>query len=225
MTLFDEISALDLPLDEKLELLAQRSFAADPAGAAAQAEVVQRLVRADAGSRAPRIGDTAPAFALPDESGRIRRIGEFLSEGPLVMSFNRGHWCSYCRLELLSLNAELRHIRARGGALVSIMPDLAVQTRSLSDRLKLDFPVLTDLDNGYALRMGLLVSLGPAVSALMLRAGKHLGRFQGNAGWFVPIPATYLIAPDGRVAAAHVDADFRRRMAISEIREALDRLC
>lgn len=224
MSLFDEISSLNLPLHEKMEIYARQFLTAKPEVAQAHAEVVERLVRADAGSHALTPGDTAPAFVLPDETGRLHRLDDLLQRGPLVASFNRGHWCSYCRLELLSLNSELPNIRVRGGSVVSIMPDLPAQTRPLAERFRLDFPILTDLDNGYALQMGLLVSLGPAVSELMRRAGHDLAGSRGNAGWFVPIPATYVIAPDRRIVAAHVDADFRRRMPISAIRSALDSL-
>jgi len=224
MSILDEISSLNLPLRDKLELLATRSLAERPELARANAEVVDRLIRAEAGARALNVGDRAPDFVLPDETGRLRRMEDLLARGALVASFNRGHWCSYCRLELLSLNSELESIRARGGALVSIMPDPARHTRPLAERFRLNFPILTDLDNGYALRMGLLVSLGPAVSELMLRAGHDLAGARGGGGWFVPIPATYVIARDRRIVAAHVDADFRRRMPSGAIRSALDSL-
>jgi peroxiredoxin len=47
--------------------------------------------------------------------------------------------------------------------------------------------------------------------------GLHLDSIQGNDGWFVPLPATFVIAPDGTVASRHVDPDFRLRMEIDEI--------
>ncbi|MGW4026309.1 peroxiredoxin, partial [Streptomyces sp. NPDC005009] len=32
-------------------------------------------------------GDTAPDFALPDETGTVRRLSELLIEGPVVLFF------------------------------------------------------------------------------------------------------------------------------------------
>ena len=37
----------------------------------------------------------------------------------------------------------------------------------------------------------------------------------------LPIPATFVVAPDGYVNARFIDPDFRRRMAVEELLEAL----
>ena len=47
-----------------------------------------------------------------------------------------------------------------------------------------------------------------------------LAQFQGNGGWFLPIPAT-LVVGDGRVKARFVDPDFRHRMRAEDIVEAV----
>lgn len=51
--------------------------------------------------------------------------------------------------------------------------------------------------------------------------GLDLAFFQGNPSWLVPIPATYVVASDGRIVSSYVDADFRRRMEPEEILAAL----
>ena len=42
--------------------------------------------------RALKIGDTAPAWQLPDSRGAILRSHELLAKGPLVLTFFRGVW-------------------------------------------------------------------------------------------------------------------------------------
>jgi peroxiredoxin len=49
----------------------------------------------------------------------------------------------------------------------------------------------------------------------------RLDEFQGNDGWFLPVPATFVAGQDGRVLARYVDADFRKRMEVDEILTAL----
>jgi peroxiredoxin len=44
---------------------------------------------------------------------------------------------------------------------------------------------------------------------------------QGHGGWLLPIPATLVIGRDGRVKARFVDPDFRHRMGIGDILNAL----
>jgi hypothetical protein len=39
-----------------------------------------------------RVGDRAPALALPDAFGQIVRSEDLLAKGPLVLSFFRGAW-------------------------------------------------------------------------------------------------------------------------------------
>lgn len=224
MSDFDDVRCLDAPLADKLEAYSARLVMANPTISSAYSDLVQRLMNAGAGRAALAVGDEMPSFALPDSAGNIRRLERFLENGPLVISFNRGHWCSYCRLELLALNEIVPPIAEFGASLVSIMPETATLTRQLRERFSLGFPILTDIDNGFALRSNLMIALGPAVADLLKKSGNDLASFQGNDAWFVPIPATYVVSRDGIIAAAHVDPDFRRRMSPQAILRALETL-
>ena len=51
--------------------------------------------------------------------------------------------------------------------------------------------------------------------------GIDLAHFQGNGGWFLPVPATLVVGRDGRVKARFVDPDFRHRMRTEDIVEAV----
>jgi len=224
MSDFDDIRCLDAPLAIKLEAYAERQIVTNPIISEAYSDLVERLTHAGAGEQALGVGDRLPSFALPDSLGHVRRLEDFLSDGPLVLSFNRGHWCSFCRLELLSLNDNVQQIEGHHASLISIMPERATHTLQLQNNLSLNFPILTDIDNGYALQLGLMIALGQAISDLFRERGNDITRFQGNDAWFVPIPATYVIAPDGIITAAYVDPDFRRRMPTSDILSALNNL-
>ena len=75
--------------------------------------------------------------------------------------------------------------------------------------------------NAYALSLGLALWLGERIAQLMQGRGHRLSEYQGNDGWFVPLPATFVVGTNGRVLARHVDAEFHQRMEIAEILEAL----
>ena len=83
------------------------------------------------------------------------------------------------------------------------------------------FRVLTDLDNGYAMSLNLAIWVGPDLERLLSSFGRPLPDYQGNEAWMLPIPATFVVGTDGRVAARFVDPDFRRRMSIEELLAAL----
>jgi peroxiredoxin len=83
--------------------------------------------------------------------------------------------------------------------------------------------ILSDIDNGFALSLGLAFWVGEKVIELMKARGLDLQKFQGNDGWFLPVPATFVLNRKGRVIARSVNPDFRTRMAIDEIVHALAR--
>ena len=85
------------------------------------------------------------------------------------------------------------------------------------------FPILSDIDNGYALSLGLAIWLGEDVRRLYLEHGLHLETYQGNDTWFLPIPATFVVGRNGHIIDRYVDPDFRNRMEIADILSALNR--
>jgi peroxiredoxin len=169
----------------------------------------------------PVVGERMPNFALPDQAGNLVSLDALRAAGPVVVSFNRGHWCPYCRLELRALAATATEVHALRASIVSITPEVASFTQKLAAEQKLPFPVLTDLDFGYALALGLVFSIGPEIEKIYRDYGIALDRYQGNESRFLPVAATFIVGSDGCVAARFVDFEFRRRM---EPRTILDTL-
>ena len=89
------------------------------------------------------------------------------------------------------------------------------------DELGLPFPLLSDMDNAYASSLGLVVWCGDEVQGLYRSIDWNLDAFQGNDGWMVPIPATYVVEPDGRIKASFVEPDFRKRIEPAAILDAI----
>ena len=85
------------------------------------------------------------------------------------------------------------------------------------------FTIVSDIDNGYALELGLAIWLGDDVRRLYLEHGLELQKYNGNDTWFLPIPATFVVGKDGRIIDRYVDPDFRNRMEIADILSALRR--
>lgn len=149
---------------------------------------------------------------MPDENGQLVSLSSLLRSGPAVISLNRGHWCPYCKLELRSLAAihdEIRQLRAR---IVSIMPDTATFTGDYAKQNRLPFPILSDMDLGYSLLLGLIFWVGAEIQRLYEDAGIELERYQGNQGHFLPMGAKFIVGQDGLIKARQVNIEFRERM-------------
>jgi peroxiredoxin len=221
---FEAIACLSVPLAQKLEAYYSAMEVRRPQFSKAYENMVERLIAADTGADALKVGDQLPDFLLPDDDGKLIMSQDLLAQGPLVISFNRGHWCSFCRLELLALNEHYDDFKKRGSEIISITPQKAHYMKTLRQNLGIRFPFLTDMDNGYALTTGLMISIDSTLSQAYAEVGINLTEFQGNDGYFLPIPATYVVASDGKVTAAFVEPDFRKRMSLEDIIKAIDKL-
>ena len=108
-----------------------------------------------------------------------------------------------------------------GGQIVAVMPDLQEFAAEFKAEARAPFPVLTDVDNGYALSLNLAIWVGEEMARALASIGRSLPKYQGNDSWTLPIPATFVVGMDGRVKKRFVDPDYRRRMAIDDLIAAL----
>jgi peroxiredoxin len=212
---------LEVPLSDRLQTFANELRRLGPHFQAAVDAMVARLTESNAGATAPKVGEPMPAFLLPDEQGRLLRLGDFLSEGPVALAFNRGHWCPYCRINIDALARAEKEIAAEHRHIAAIVPDRQRFAAWLKSDAKAPFPVLTDMDNGYATTLGLSIYVGDELKQLMVRSGWDPSVSQGTDNWTLPIPATFIVDTDGIVCARFVDPDYRMRMSIEDMIAAL----
>jgi peroxiredoxin len=216
-----EAIAMDAPLDERLGVVRDAVCTLNPEFADAVERLVSRLQTSEAGASAPAPGEAMPPFLLPDSAGSLVSLHSLLRDGPVVVAFHRGHWCPYCRLHAIALGEVRERIKAEGAQIVAIAPD----RRQFSAQLKAEagdaIPILTDIENGYALSINLAIWIGQEMQDLMASSGYPLDLYQGNDAWMLPIPATFVISPDGLIAARHIDPDYRRRMDIDALLDAV----
>jgi hypothetical protein len=55
-------------------------------------EIFYVLRQVPLSAQAPRVGERAPEFALPDQNGKQVALGDLLSPNGAVIIFYRGHW-------------------------------------------------------------------------------------------------------------------------------------
>jgi peroxiredoxin len=219
---FRRVRDLDVSLNEQLRAFADAVRQQQPDFAAAVDRLVERLRRSGAGEAAPYVGEAMPSFVLPDDRGRLVSLNDLLSEGPVAVTFHRGHWCPYCRININALARVHEQVAAHGGQIVAIMPDLQKFTAELKATSEIPFPILTDMDNGYALSLNLTVWVGAEMQRMM-EGRRDLPAFQGNSSWMLPIPATFVVGRDGLVKERFIDPDYRQRMMMSDMLAALRR--
>lgn len=211
-------------LKQELSLLRDRSSAMIDAPSMAVMNRSTDEVRQRIGQRALHPGDIAPNFRLRDSRGASIELDELLDRGPVVLSFYRGQWCPFCNLELRAYQARLSEFTALGAQLVAISPQLPDHTVATATKHALDFPVLSDTGLHVARAYGLAFDFSDDLRRLYLDRWKtDLVSWNGEGGWSLPVPATFVIGKDGRVQFAHVDPDYRERSDPEEVLAALKR--
>jgi peroxiredoxin len=218
---FQQARDMDAPLGVRLKFVADAVRSLSPSFADAVDRLVVRLQQAGAGASAPDVGDPMPPFVLPDDAGHLVSLDELLNKGPAAVVFHRGHWCPYCRINTVALANVHEVLQGEGGQIIAIMPEGRQFSAKLKSETQASFPILTDVDNGYALSLNLAIWVGEEMKQLMAAAGRDLPAYQGNEAWLLPIPATFVVGTDGLIKARFVDPDYRQRMAIDDMLKAL----
>jgi peroxiredoxin len=101
------------------------------------------------------------------------------------------------------------------------MPDSARFSDGYVAQNDLPFPVLSDIDLGYSLSLGLIFWVGTEIQRLYKEAGVELEKYHGNQGYFLPMAAKFIVGRDGLLKARQVNIEFRERMEPEAIIEAL----
>jgi peroxiredoxin len=217
---FQRVREMDASLDEQLRAFADAARQRRPDFAAAVDRLVERLRRYGAGGTAPQVGEAMPPFVLPDDTGHMISLDQLLTQGPVAVTFHRGHWCPYCRININALAQAHKDIAAEGGQVVAIMPDRQKFVAEFKSRSNVPFPILTDMDNVYAMSLNLTIWVGAEMQKMM-EGRQDLPAFQGNNPWMLPIPATFVVGRDGTIRARFMDPDYRKPMAIASVLTAL----
>ncbi|MEU7028296.1 peroxiredoxin-like family protein [Streptomyces sp. NPDC046275] len=209
-----ELRALHASRGERIpaELLAVMDRAAAELAASGQTD------------RALAVGEQAPAFALPSATGTTVSLDALLAAGPVVLTFYRGAWCPFCNLALRALQQHHDGITARGARLVAVSPQVPDASLSLTEKHALAFDVLSDLGSDTAKAYGLAFDLSDELAAVYERLGFDLQHVNGGHPRTLPLPATYVLDPEGTVRWAFVRTDYTLRAEPTDILTALDAL-
>ncbi|SAL34647.1 AhpC/TSA family protein [Caballeronia cordobensis] len=182
------------------------------------------LIASGQAERSLKAGDIAPTFTLATAEGELVSSTDMLERGPLVVTFYRGAWCPYCNLDLQAIEEVAADIRSLGATLVSVSMQTAVNSLKSQRQNKLSYPILVDEGGKTADAFGIRFRLQDELIDAYKGFKVDLPDINGEPSWTLPMPARYVIAPDGTIAYAEVSPDYTQRPDPSELVAVLRRL-
>lgn len=197
-----------------------------PASVEVMHQATETLKRSGIEARVLGIGETAPTFSLPNQSGESRDLGDLLSRGPVVLTFYRGVWCPYCNADLQNLQRYVGDLEAAGATMLAVSPEMPEYSAKMIRTRRLGFDILHDQGNEVAASFGLRWQVVDPLKSLYRDAlNINLARYHGDDDWTLPIPARFVVRRDGTIVYAESDADYTRRPNPEPLLEVLRSTC
>jgi peroxiredoxin len=209
-------------LREQTDAKIEAGRQANPVFMKAVDDIISKAKAFEKGADAIKIGQKAPDFELPNAEGKGVSLKTFLEKGPVVLTFYRGDWCPYCNLQLRALQSKLDDIHALGATLIAISPQVPDGSLTKSEIDKMDFIVLSDQDAKIASQYGVAWEVPDfLIEHMTVDRNLDLEKINNGNGRILPIPATFIVNPEGIVSWSYVNVDYRTRSEPDEIIEAL----
>ncbi len=155
---------------------------------AAVALVVWQLARP---GRIPAVGSAAPDFRLPDQDGKPRQLADYAGRW-LVLYFYPRDDTPGCTREACRFRDDIGALQRMDAAVIGISLDDSASHAAFARKHRLPFPLLSDTTGKTAAAYGSLLNLG-----VVRLAYRH----------------SFIIGPDGRIAAVFTQVDPDRHAA------------
>jgi peroxiredoxin len=168
-----------------------------------------------------KLGDQIPNGSLLNTKGKKVKIKDQLGENKTIIVFYRGGWCPYCNIQLRHLQKRLPEIKARGGELIAVSPQIPDESLSTRQKNELEFTVLSDPKNKWAKKLGIVFELEGDLKELYQKFGIDLKKNQNSNKWELPLAATYIVDRDGKITYLFKDVDYKKRANIDTLIENL----
>lgn len=202
-------------LSPQLEAIASKfATRAGPERLAAYEASLRQIEATGVTRTALKVGDRAPDFELPGLDGHPVRLAALLQRGPVVLTWYRGGWCPFCNVQLRAYQQAAAHFAELNASLVAVSPQTVEASARTAEQDELAFPVLADAGNAVAKRYGIVFEVPEGLRF-------DVTKWNGEASNQMPLPATYIIAPDGTITYAFIHHDYRQRAETSDLLAAL----
>lgn len=125
----------------------------------------------------PNVGEKAPDFSLPDQDGKEVKLGSFRGKN-VVLSFYPFDFSPVCTVEFGCFRDDLRELNKLNAQVLGISIDSKYCHKEFAQKLKLNFPLLSDFDKDVCRLYGTLRKEGFSERAYFIIDSQGIVRFK-----------------------------------------------
>lgn len=180
-------------------------------------EDLNELISQKLDQKALKIGDRAPDINVLDTDGNEIRLYDLLKNSPVIINFFRGNWCPFCMAELSDYQESIQQCHLPTKQFLFISPQMQAYSAQLKAEKDFDLTLIADQHNEIAHQFGLVFKLDENIREIYKKIGADLSVINGDDSFELPIPATYVVAPSGKITYAFVETNYMMRAEPREV--------
>lgn len=186
-----------------MESGAEKSYAKDAsAGYASEAAEVTPILT----------GTAIPEVSLHSVDGDSVQLMELVKEQPTVLIFYRGGWCPYCNKHMAQLQEIHSDLLELGYRVLAISPDKPEFLKETVLEKDLGYTLLSDSNMEATKAFGLAFKVDDKTVERYKSNGMDLTKRSGHDHNLLPVPAVFLVNPDGMITFQYVNPDYKTRI-------------
>jgi peroxiredoxin len=163
-------------------------------------------------------GMKAPEFVTMDNSGQKIDLNTILkSHKAVVLIFYRGQWCPYCNRYIQRMQDSLQLLMDKGAYVIAVTPETPSNISKTIEKTHASFSILQDRNYQIMKDYQVNYTVDDAMLSKLNAYGVDLEKNNGNKDHVLPVPATYIIDPSGKITFVHFDKDYTHRPSIKAL--------
>ncbi len=159
------------------------------------------------------VGTPAPGATLNDTEGATVKLTDALAGKPTILVFYRGSWCPYCNRQLAALGELEPQLLALGYQILAISPDRAEGLKKMAGKNHLTYRLLSDRGMSASGGYGVAFRLSAEIEKAYRAHGIELTPVPGGEGYWLPVPAVFIVGSNGVIQFAFSNPDYKVRLA------------
>lgn len=157
-------------------------------------------------------GTTIPDVAVSTLDGEEKALRDIVSQKPTALVFYRGGWCPFCNRHLAEVQKASAQLREMGYQIIGISPDKAEFLKASSEKHDLSYSLLSDSPMKASKAFGLAYKMDEETIRQYKNNGLDMAERTGYDHYMLPVPALYLVNPDGLITFQYVNPNYRTRI-------------